>query len=63
MKDDRFITGDMDVNDMDLVNSLLNYEVEEEHMSEDEEEWLEDLNASRWPLQEVSYERFNVTGS
>lgn len=50
MKDDRFITGDMDVNDMDLVNSLLNYEVEEEHMSEDEEEWLEDLNASRWPM-------------
>lgn len=48
MKDDRFIT-DLDYNDLELVDSLLNYK-EEEEMSEDEREWLEDLNASRWPL-------------
>ena len=49
MNNDRFIT-DLDYNDMELVNSLLNYEDEEEQMSEDEREWLDDLNASRWPL-------------
>lgn len=48
MKDDRFIT-DLDYNDLELVDSLLNYK-EEEEMTEDEREWLEDLNASRWPL-------------
>lgn len=48
MNNERFIT-DLDYNDMELVNSLLNYEDEEE-MTEDEREWLDDLNASRWPL-------------
>lgn len=48
MKDDRFITN-LDYNDLELVDSLLNYK-EEEEMSEDEREWLEDLNASRWPI-------------
>lgn len=48
MKDDRFIT-DLDYNNLELVDSLLNYK-EEEEMLEDEREWLEDLNASRWPL-------------
>ena len=48
MKDDRFIT-DLDYNNLELVDSLLNY-TEEEEMSEDEREWLEDLNASRWPI-------------
>lgn len=48
MNNDRFIT-DLDYNNMELVDSLLNYEDEEE-MTEDEREWLDDLNASRWPL-------------
>lgn len=48
MKDDRFIT-DLDYNNLELVDSLLNYKDEEE-MTDDEREWLEDLNASRWPL-------------
>ena len=48
MKNDRFIT-DLDYNNLELVDSLLNYK-EEEEMTEDEREWLEDLNASRWPL-------------
>lgn len=48
MKDDRFITN-LDYNDLELVDSLLNYKDEEE-MTDDEREWLEDLNASRWPL-------------
>lgn len=52
MKDDRFITN-LDYNDMELVNSLLNYEVEEDE-NEDKNEWYnelkEDLDAARWPL-------------
>lgn len=53
MKDDRFITN-LDYNDMELVNSLLNYEVEDDEEDEEKNEWYkelkEDLDASRWPL-------------
>ena len=37
MKDDRFITN-LDYNDMELVNSLLNYEVDEDEDKDENEE-------------------------